>query len=142
MKNILNSLAIVALAAIAFANACTQKEVAPSVAEQNKNQIDVSLNASTQNNVVRAQPHTSKSDTFKPQRGYVPDEQTAISIAVAVWIPIYGKKQIESEKPYKAILKDNVWTVTGSLPEGYNGGTAVAEISKDDGCVLRIIHYQ
>jgi hypothetical protein len=36
---------------------------------------------------------------FKPPVGYVPDDVTAIKIAVAVWEPIYGKKQIADEKP-------------------------------------------
>ena len=81
-------------------------------------------------------------DSFKPSAGYVPDEQTAIAIAVAAWIPIYGKAQIESEKPYGATLKDGVWTVTGTLPPGYDGGTAVAEIAQTDGRILRVIHYQ
>ncbi len=34
----------------------------------------------------------------KPTAGYVPDEKTAIKIAVAVWSPIYGKENIEVEK--------------------------------------------
>lgn len=77
---------------------------------------------------------------YKPEQGYVPNEETAITIAVAVWTPIYGGKQIESEKPYKAILKDGIWYVTGSLPEGSLGGVAEAEIAKDDGRILRISH--
>ena len=83
-------------------------------------------------------------NSFTPQNGYVPDEQTAIAIAIAVaaWIPIYGKAQIEKEKPYKATLKDGVWTVTGTLPPGYDGGTAVADIAQTDGRILRVIHYQ
>lgn len=83
-----------------------------------------------------------KRANYKPKDGYVPDEQTAIAIAVAVWIPIYGREEIEKEKPYKATLKNGVWTVTGSLPEGYDGGTAIAEISKEDGRILRVIHEQ
>ena len=79
---------------------------------------------------------------YKPKDGYVPDEQTAIRMAEAVWIPIYGAKQIEREKPFKATLKDGVWTVRGTLPKGHVGGTAIAEISKTDGCILRIIHEQ
>ena len=82
------------------------------------------------------------SNPLQPKNRYVPDEQTAIAIAVAVWIPIYGRQQIENEKPYKAKLNNGVWTVTGSLPEGFDGGTAVAEISQEDGRVLKIIHYQ
>ena len=81
-------------------------------------------------------------NSYKPKKGYVPDEETAIAIAVAVWIPIYGKEQIEYEKPYKASLKNGIWTVTGSLPKGFKGGTAEARISQDSGCILRVIHYK
>jgi hypothetical protein len=78
---------------------------------------------------------------YKPKEGYVPDEKTAIRIAVAVWIPIYGEKDIEEEKPYKAKLDNGVWTVEGSLPKGMMlGGVAEAEIAKDDGCILRVSH--
>jgi NTF2 fold immunity protein len=84
---------------------------------------------------------TSPPHNYKPPEGYVPDAQTAIQIALAVWLPIYGRKQIDSEKPYTATLKDGVWTVSGTLPHGYNvGGVAVAEISKLDGTILRVSH--
>ncbi len=77
---------------------------------------------------------------YKPASGYVPDEETAIKIAVAVWTPIYGKEKIEKEKPYEATLKDGIWYVSGSLPEGWKGGVAEAEIAKDDGRIIRISH--
>jgi len=93
---------------------------------------------STDQSTSRGDEHNSS----KPNNGHVPDEQTAIAIAVAVWTPIYGKKQIEDEKPYKVILKNGIWTVTGSLPEGFEGGTAEAKISQDDGCILQVVHYQ
>jgi hypothetical protein len=80
--------------------------------------------------------------SYKPTRGYVPDEQTAVAIAVAVWTPIYGKEQIESEKPFHATLKNGVWFVEGSLDEPRIGGTAMAEIAQNDGRVLRVIHYK
>jgi len=79
---------------------------------------------------------------YKPSVGYVPDQETAIRIAVAIWIPIYGKEQIERERPYKAILKNGIWYVTGSLPEGSFGGVAEAEINKESGCIIRISHGQ
>jgi hypothetical protein len=82
----------------------------------------------------------SQKHSYKPIEGFVPDQETAIRIAVAVWTPIYGKKQIESEKPYKATLKNGVWYITGSLPEGWLGGVAKAEIAKDDGCIIRVSH--
>jgi hypothetical protein len=77
---------------------------------------------------------------YRPAAGFVPDEKTAIAIAVAAWIPIYGKKTIDGEKPYKAVLKDGVWTVTGSLPKGWKGGVAEAKIAQGDGRILKIIH--
>src|SRR5262245_30141700 len=76
----------------------------------------------------------------KPAAGYVPDQQTAIRIAVAIWEPIYGHEQIERQKPYRATLKDGVWVVEGSLPKGWVGGVALAEISKKDGRILRVSH--
>ena len=78
--------------------------------------------------------------TYMPPGGYVPDAATAIKIAVAVWEPIYGRKQIQSQKPFQATLRDGVWTVYGSLPPNTPGGVAEADISKKDGRVLRVIH--
>lgn len=77
---------------------------------------------------------------YKPDVGYVPDEQTAIKIAVAVWEPIYGVEKIAKEKPFHARLRNGVWYVNGSLPKGWLGGVAEAEIAKEDGRVLRISH--
>jgi hypothetical protein len=90
----------------------------------------------------------------KPQAGYVPDSITAIKIAEAVLIPVYGEK-IESEQPFKATLKEDVWIVEGTLncPDDKNaaapekkslhlclGGLALVEISKSDAHILRMTH--
>ena len=80
---------------------------------------------------------------YVPPNGFVPDSGTAVRIAVAVWIPIYGASQIRSEQPYVATLKDGVWTVTSTLPRQYNrGGVAMARISKRDGRILFVLHGQ
>jgi len=82
--------------------------------------------------------------SYKPKDGYVPDAATAIKIAEAVLIPIYGEKRINGQKPLKAELQDGVWIVEGTLhcPSGQIcfGGVAVIEISKDDGKILRVSH--
>ena len=70
---------------------------------------------------------------YRPARGYVPDAATAIKIAIAVWEPIYGRKQIASEKPIKAELRNGVWTIYGFIPENTPGGVAIAEISQKNG---------
>jgi len=86
--------------------------------------------------------------TYKPKDGYVPNAETAMRIAEAVWIPIYGAKVVEAEKPFRAqLLKDKTWLVEGSWKESTNGtggivfgGVALAEIAKDDGRIIRVIH--
>ena len=88
--------------------------------------------------------------SYMPKAGYVPDSATAIKIAEAVLIPVYGEKQILSERPYIATLKGGIWTVTGTTlhcPDGNggttsncHGGTAIVQISKLDGRILSMIH--
>ena len=79
---------------------------------------------------------------YLPASGYVPDAATAIKIAVAVWEPIYGSKTIASEAPYSTTVARGVWTVEGSMPRGIPGGTAIIEIDKMSGKVLRVSHGQ
>jgi hypothetical protein len=81
--------------------------------------------------------------TYRPEQGYVPDATTAIAIAQAVWLPIYGKKTLDNERPFQAALKDDVWTVKGTFHSSHKdarGGVAVAEISRIDARVLRVSH--
>lgn len=82
----------------------------------------------------------SQRHSYVPPKGFVPDKKTAIRIAEAVWSPIYGEELIQSEKPFVASLKNGVWTVHGSLPKGWLGGVALAEVSKSDGRILRVSH--
>ena len=88
---------------------------------------------------------------YKPKSGYVPDSETAVKIAEAVLVPVYGEKQVASERPFTAKLHEEVWTVTGTLrcPDGKGGTTTscdgrVAEvrIAKDDARILFMIHYK
>jgi hypothetical protein len=78
---------------------------------------------------------------YFPKNGFVPDERTAIAIAEAVFIPIYGKEQIDSEKPLKGKLKNGIWTVQGSLPKGWDGGNAVVTIARQNGRIVFVTHY-
>jgi hypothetical protein len=75
-----------------------------------------------------------------PKNGYVPDEKTAVKIAEAVLSPIYGEKKIEGERPFHAVLKKTIWTVSGSLPAGWDGGVAEIRIDKRTGAILGYIH--
>ena len=75
-----------------------------------------------------------------PKDGFVPNQQTAVRIAEAVLIPIYGKNEVERERPYTAIINNGVWTVTGTLSSELLGGVATIEIAKESGCILRVTH--
>ena len=80
-------------------------------------------------------------DGYKPAAGYVPDAKTAIKIALAVWEPIYGEATVAREKPYNALLDSSgIWQVSGSLPVGWKGGVAEAQIAKADGRILGVMH--
>ncbi len=80
-------------------------------------------------------------ESYIPKEGYAPDAKTAIKIAEAVLVPIYGKKTINCEKPLKAELIDGIWHVTGTMPKGFTlGGVATIEINKMDGKISNVIH--
>lgn len=87
------------------------------------------------------------------KRQFVPDSETAITIAEAALIPVYGKKKIESERPFRATLKDDVWTVAGTLycrdgkPQTDKtptcvGGVAVVQISRIDAHIVSMTHHK
>lgn len=80
----------------------------------------------------------AKEFSYVPEDGFVPDVQTAIKIAEAVWLPIYGER-IYGEKPFNAELIDGVWSVRGTLHTTH-GGVAEIEINKSDGKILRVSH--
>lgn len=77
---------------------------------------------------------------FVPKEGYVPDEATAIAVAEAVLVPIYGRDKIQSERPFHAKFESGTWMVEGSLPEGREGGVATVKLLKSDGRILFVIH--
>ncbi len=83
-----------------------------------------------------------------PKSGFVPDAATALKIADAVLIPVYGEAVVHSERPFKAVLKRDAWIVTGSVPcDGHRGaacpgGAAEVRISKKSAQILFMTHYQ
>jgi hypothetical protein len=83
---------------------------------------------------------------YKPADGFVPDEKTAIRVAEAVLMPVYGENRIIDERPFHGKLAEGVWTVEGTLhcatePDCV-GGTALVKISKKTGEILDMIHYK
>jgi hypothetical protein len=86
---------------------------------------------------------------FIPTEGFVPNSEVAQAIAEVVLFPAYGKEIIISERPFKAILTGDIWTVTGSVPCDNPpsggvcpGGSAEVRISKKTGQILYMTHSQ
>jgi hypothetical protein len=76
---------------------------------------------------------------YIPPDGFVPNQETAIKIAEAIWLPIYGREVLQ-QKPYYAKLIDNkIWIVEGTLKRRV-GGTAYIEIDKYTGTILKVTH--
>jgi hypothetical protein len=87
----------------------------------------------------------TKELSVKPKDGFVPNPETAVKIAEAVLMPIYGEKQINAERPFKATKQGDIWRVAGTLNCGSPtcaGGTAVVRISKTTGEILFVGHYK
>jgi hypothetical protein len=86
--------------------------------------------------------------TFMPKDGFVPNAQTAVKVGEAVLMPVYGEEKILGERPFRAALQGDVWTVEGTLhcdgPSGTSckGGTAVVKVSKTSGRILFMVHYK
>ena len=69
----------------------------------------------------------------------VPDTETAIKIAEAIWLPLYGN-EIYKDKPFLAELKnDSIWIVKGSMSSD-KGGVPYIEISKKDCRIITVYH--
>ena len=78
---------------------------------------------------------------YMPDKGVVPNEETAIRIAEAVWLPIYGDS-IYSKQPFVAEYneKEKCWYVSGTLPENTFGGVPEIKINRMNGEILYISH--
>jgi hypothetical protein len=82
--------------------------------------------------------------SYMPSDGYVPDEATAIAIAEAILVPIYGAGSIDNQKPFSVSLDKDIWTVMGQLQKRPNrlrvGGVFQMQISKTDARVKSVTH--
>ena len=53
---------------------------------------------------------------------FVPSQEVAIEIAIALWTPLYGKERIDRFHPFHGTLERGHWSITGTVPEGTRGG--------------------
>ena len=84
---------------------------------------------------------TKWGQSYRPSNGYVPDQKTAIQVAKAILISVYGEAEVKNEEPFAASLKGNIWTVKGAVRPNPSGNGEV-KLSRIDGAVLFLTHSQ
>lgn len=83
-----------------------------------------------------------KTDLYtEEENGFVSTKQMAEKLAEIYLINIYGDS-IKKKFPLKAILIDEIWYISGTLPEEYEGGVPIIKISKKTGAVLGFINFK
>src|SRR5882762_5471106 len=70
---------------------------------------------------------TKWGQSYRPSGGYVPDQRTAIRVAEAILIPVYGEDTVKKEEPFTASLEGNIWTVKGAV-RPYPSGNAEVKL--------------
>jgi len=83
-----------------------------------------------------------KIERYDPEiDGFVPNEETAIKIAEAIWLSVFKEEDVVDYKPYKAELKDDtIWVVRGTRPFLLPGTLPYIEIQKRDCKILIVWH--
>lgn len=70
----------------------------------------------------------------------IKDNLTATNVAESILFEIYGKNNIERQKPYEIYLIEKYWVISGTLPKGYKGGTFLIIIDATNSKILKITH--
>ena len=86
-----------------------------------------SLSDSTYHNVIGSQPILTK-------------RERAIEFAEFILWDVYGKKNIEKQKPYNVFQIDNYWFLSGTLPKEMLGGTFALVIDSRNCRIVKLTH--
>lgn len=120
---------------ILFLICCNKKAVMDIPKEKNNQQAS----DFTMNNRLSTKEFESLT-SYKPKEGFVPTAQVAVTIADVVLSNIYGKDNIDAQKPFSVNLENDIWLIEGHIEQGYLGGVAYMEIRKSNGEILKVIH--
>ncbi|MBO4891891.1 MAG: YbbC/YhhH family protein [Prevotella sp.] len=78
---------------------------------------------------------------YSKSEGIMVNDTMAVEYAKLILFQIYGKEQIEKQRPYSVrLLNGTVWSVTGNLRDDMEGGVFSVMINKADGRVLMVSH--
>jgi hypothetical protein len=71
----------------------------------------------------------------------IDNEETAVQFAEVVLFKLYGKRNIENEKPYNIENVDGYWIITGTVHAQLGGAFEIVFNSRD-GQIIRSTHYK
>ena len=91
------------------------------------------------NNQLTAKDYAFSSG-YKPSEGFIPTAEVAVEIADIVLSNLFGKANIDEQKPFSINLDNGIWIIDGYLESGMKGGTAYMEISQETGEILKVSH--
>ncbi|WP_299242418.1 NTF2 fold immunity protein [uncultured Aquimarina sp.] len=94
--------------------------------EQAENIINQTLKDSTLHNVIGNKE--------------ILTSEKVIKFSEFILFDIYGKENIEKQKPYDVFLIDQYWLIGGTLPKGSLGGTFTMIIDSRDYKIIRLTH--
>ena len=79
---------------------------------------------------------------YSPEKGLVSTPEMAVQIAEVVLNAIYGKPQIDEQKPFFVNLDNGVWLIEGRMDADpdVKGGVAYIEIRKSNGEIIKVLH--
>lgn len=79
-------------------------------------------------------------DGYNPKDGFIATPEQVVKIAEVALSKIYGKENIEKQKPFSINLENGIWLIEGYSEDGYDGGVVYMEIKKNNGEILKVIH--
>jgi len=106
-------------------NSCAQSDANRIYAEK---ELKLALKNEKQHNVINNKDLILK------------DEASAVKMAEIVLFNVYGEKSIKEQKPYEIHLINDYWVISGTLKEGYLGGTFLIIINAKNSEIIKITH--
>jgi hypothetical protein len=90
--------------------------------------------------LVKAQQDSTAHNVIRPDFVVFKNKEMVISYAELILFDMYGKENIERQKPYTIDYVDNHWIVRGNLPISLKGGTFLIILEAHTGRILKISH--
>ena len=114
---------------------CTNRQNESQVQDSKCEQMEYMIN-----NTLSSKDY-STFEGFVPKDGFIPSAEIAVQVAERILKHIYGKEQIEQQKPFLVNLENNIWIIEGYWGNDCaDGGNVYMELSKEDGRVLKVVH--